>query len=249
MKFCCNKYIILCVLIIAFAFCSVSITAISESILLPIDIAILEDPLDVLRLVNRENLLDKNYPNQDIDMYKLEDVVLPVTKGSHQLRSVANVALEQLFCAAADEGIELYVGSSYRKYRNQEVIYYNRVKRMGYDDGYSQMAGASEHQTGLAVDVVSAEYSDLFQTEFGETREGIWLKENCAEFGFIIRYPENKTEITGVRYEPWHLRYVGTEVASYIMENNLTLEEFSALRVITLGEYYGDVNNLESEAE
>ena len=66
-------------------------------------------------------------------------------------------------------------------------------------------------------------YSDLFQTEFGETREGIWLRENCAEFGFIIRYPENKTEITGVRYEPWHLRYVGTEVASYIMENNLTL--------------------------
>ena len=59
-------------------------------------------------------------------------------------------------------------------------------------------------------------YSDLFQTEFGETREGIWLRENCAEFGFIIRYPENKTEITGVRYEPWHLRYVGTEVASYI---------------------------------
>ena len=92
-------------------------------------------------------------------------------------------------------------------------------------------------------------YSDLFQTEFGETREGIWLRENCAEFGFIIRYPENKTEITGVRYEPWHLRYVGTEVASYKMENNLTLEEFSALRVITLGEYYGDVNNLESEAE
>lgn len=218
------------------------ICTVSESNnLLPIDIEILKDPLDVLILVNRDNLLSKNYPDQSIDMYKLVDVTVPVTKGTHQLRPVMNEAMEKLFEAAYAEGIELYVGSSYRSYRKQEVIYYNRVKRIGYDDGYSQMAGASEHQTGLAADVVSAEYANLFQTEFGETKEGIWLRENCAEFGFIIRYPEDKMDITGVHYEPWHLRYVGPEVANYIMDNDLTLEEFSAMRIGTLGEYYGDV--------
>lgn len=209
--------------------------------LLPIDIEILKDPLDVLILVNRDNLLSKNYPDQSIDMYKLVDVTVPVTKGAHQLRPVMNEAMEKLFEAAYAGEIELYVGSSYRSYRKQEVVYYNRVKRIGYDDGYSQMAGASEHQTGLAADVVSAEYANLFQTEFGETKEGIWLRENCAEFGFIIRYPEDKMDITGVHYEPWHLRYVGPEVANYIMDNDLTLEEFSAMRIGTLGEYYGDV--------
>lgn len=217
--------------------------------LLPIDIEILKDPLDVLILVNRDNLLDKNYPDQSIDMYKLEDVTVPVTKGSHQLRPVMNDAMEKLFEAAYAEGIELYVGSSYRNYRKQEVIYYNRVKRMGYDDGYSQMAGASEHQTGLAADVVSAEYANLFQTEFGETKEGIWLRENCAEYGFIIRYPEDKMDITGVHYEPWHLRYVGPEAAAYITENDLTLEEFSALQIGTLAEYYGDVISYDDSNE
>ncbi|HIU15700.1 MAG TPA: M15 family metallopeptidase [Candidatus Ventricola intestinavium] len=249
MKFSCKTQTVLWMVAVIFMISGMPVRTLSQSSPLPIDIAILEDPLDVLRLVNRDNLLDKDYPDQTIDMYKLENVTLPVTKGSHQLRPVANAALEELFKAAAAEGMELYVGSSYRRYRNQEVIYYNRVKRMGYDDGYSQMAGASEHQMGLAADVVSAEYADLFQTEFGETPEGIWLRENCARFGFIIRYPEDKTDITGVRYEPWHLRYVGPEAAAYIMENDLTLEEFSALRIIALGEYYGDALALEDESE
>lgn len=204
---------------------------------LSIELSILEDPLDVLRLVNRSNLLEKDYPDQNIDMYKMEKVTLPVTKGTHMLRPVANAALEELFAAAYKEDIELYVGSSYRNYRSQEVIHYNRVKRMGYDDGYSQIAGASEHQMGLAADVVSKAYANLFKTEFGETREGVWLKENCARFGFIIRYPEDKEEITGVRYEPWHLRYVGHEAAAYITENGLTLEEFSIERLHTLSEH------------
>lgn len=211
----------------------------------PIDISILEDPYDVLRLVNKDNQLDRTYPDQNISMYRLERVAVPVTKGSHQLRKVANLALRELFEVAYEEGIELYVGSSYRAYRNQEVMHYNRVKRMGYDDGYTQMAGASEHQTGLAVDVISEAYADLFQQSFGETQEGIWLREHCAEFGFIIRYPEDKEEITGIRYEPWHLRYVGREVASYIMEKGLTLEEFSAERIIALGTYYGEVASIE----
>ena len=222
--------------------------AVSEG-LLPVDIEILKDPSDVLLLVNRENLLHRAYPDQATDMYRLEEVTVPVTKGTHRLRPVMNAALERMFEAAYADGVELYVGSSYRSYRQQEVIHYNRVKRMGYDDGYAQMAGASEHQTGLAADVVSAAYANLFQQEFGETTEGIWLKENCAEFGLIIRYPEDKEDITGVQYEPWHLRYVGPEAASYIMEHQLTLEEFSAMRVLALGAHYGDAASAGPEEE
>ena len=214
----------ICMSILLLVLIFISLSALSEnSKVLPIDISILEDSCDVLRLVNQENLLDRGYPDQNMPMYRMEKVRLPVTKGSHQLRHIANTALEELFALAYTEGIKLFVGSSYRAYRNQEVMHYNRVKRMGYDDGYVQRAGASEHQTGLAVDVISDEYSDLFQRSFGESREGKWLRENCAQFGFIIRYPEDKEEITGIRYEPWHLRYVGREVASYIMENGLTL--------------------------
>ena len=193
----------------------------------PVSREALEDPQDVLRLVNKEKLLEKSYPDQDIELYRLVEVTAPVTKGTHQLRAVANEALTEMIEAAKNDGIKLYVGSSYRSYRTQEVIHYNRKKSLGYDDGYTQVAGGSEHQTGLAADVISWEYRDKFQQSFGEKKEGIWLRENCARFGFIIRYPKGKEDITGVQYEPWHVRYVGTEVAVYIMESELTLEEFT----------------------
>lgn len=208
----------------------------------PVSLETLRDPQDVLRLVNRDHLLDASYPDQDIEMYRLVDVTLPVTKGSHRLRQVAHDALAELFAAAERAGYSLYVGSSYRNYRTQEVIHYNRVKRMGYDDGYSQIAGASEHQMGLAADVVSWAYKDSFQESFGETLEGIWLKENCANYGFILRYPQEKEQITGVQYEPWHLRYVGREAALYMTLNNLTLEEFTE-------EYQAALSRYERELE
>lgn len=249
MKSCCVKRCALWALMLLLALCRMPVRAVAQEDLLPLDIAILEDPMDLLRLVNRDNLLDKRYPDQSEACYKLERVNLPVTRGKHLLRAVANDALEALFAAAKAEEIELYVGSAYRAYRNQEVIYYNRVKQLGYDDGYSQMAGASEHQTGLAVDVVSGDYKRVFEVEFGETREGVWLRENCARFGFILRYPQDKEDITGIRYEPWHLRYVGEEAAAYIMDNGLTLEEFSAARIRTLGAYYGDAQAMNDDAQ
>lgn len=193
----------------------------------PISREILEDPQDFLRLVNKDNLLEKSYPNQDIEMYQLVKVTAPVTKGTLELRAVANDAMCEMIEAAQKEGIKLYVGSAYRSYRTQEVIHYNRKKQLGYDDGYTQVAGGSEHQTGLAADVVSWEYRNKFQQSFGEKKEGIWLRENCARFGFIIRYPKDKEEITGVQYEPWHVRYVGREAAEYIMGSGMTFEEFT----------------------
>ena len=87
-------------------------------------------------------------------------------------------------------------------------------------DTYSARAGHSEHQTGLAFDLNSLEES------FGETREGIWLREHCWEYGFIIRYPKGKESITGYMYEPWHVRYLGKSAAKSVFESGLCLEEY-----------------------
>ena len=88
-----------------------------------------------------------------------------------------------------------------------------------------QLPGHSEHATGLAIDIVSATHSDLDESQ-AETEESKWLAEHCAEYGFILRYPPEKYEITGIIYEPWHYRYVGTEIAQEIMSEGITLEEY-----------------------
>ena len=87
--------------------------------------------------------------------------------------------------------------------------------------------GTSEHQLGLAVDIISNAHPDLDEG-WAETEEAVWLKEHCAEYGFILRYPPDKSDITGIVWEPWHFRYVGEEAAVYIMENDLCLEEYLA---------------------
>ncbi len=117
----------------------------------------------------------------------LEYVFLEGEAQTARTYPVASEALTRMVEDARAEGIELYVGSAYRKYRTQEVMPYNRVQKIGQDDGAVQMAGASEHQSGLA-DVVSWAYKDRFLPSFGDTREGEWLAANCARYGFIIRY-------------------------------------------------------------
>ena len=126
--------------------------------------------------------------------------------------------------AAANEGISLSVISGYRSYSRQNTIYNNYVSRDGKAkaDTYSARAGHSEHQTGLAADINSLSQS------FKNTKEGQWLNEHCSEYGFIIRYPEGKESITGYIFEPWHIRYVGKELASALYNNGdwITLEEY-----------------------
>jgi D-alanyl-D-alanine carboxypeptidase len=85
--------------------------------------------------------------------------------------------------------------------------------------------GSSEHEIGLALDIYSPDYKQL-NSGFGDTEEGKWLAEHCAEYGFILRYPLGKEEITGIEFEPWHFRYVGKAAAKIITENEITLEEF-----------------------
>lgn len=138
------------------------------------------------------------------------------------LDPTASAALAQMQMAAAADGIELFTVSGYRSYSYQETLYNNYVARDGKAaaDRYSARPGYSEHQTGLAFDLNSLEES------FGETREGIWLKEHCFEYGFIIRYPKEKEAETGYMYEPWHVRYLGKDVAKSVYESGLCLEEY-----------------------
>jgi len=134
----------------------------------------------------------------------------------------AGAALAEMINAAAAEGINLYQISGFRSYSTQATIYNNYVARDGQAeaDRYSARPGHSEHQTGLAFDLNSLEQS------FGETKEGKWLAENCWKYGFIIRYPHDKEAITGYMYEPWHVRYLGKDVAKSVYESGLCLEEY-----------------------
>ena len=138
--------------------------------------------------------------------------------------------------AAKKDGIDLMICSPYRDYNRQTVLF-NRKIDYYMDKGYSYMEayriasitvtvpGASEHQIGLALDIVSNTYTSL-DMGFGETDAGLWLKEHGYEYGFILRYPLGKEYITGIQYEPWHYRYVGKEAATAIMKKEITLEEF-----------------------
>lgn len=144
--------------------------------------------------------------------------------------------LMDMMQTAKADGIKLVVCSPYRDYNRQTVLFNRKIdyymeKGHSYMEAYKfasmtvTVPGASEHQIGLALDIVSTTYSGL-EIGFGETTAGKWLKEHCDEFGFILRYPEGKEYITGIQYEPWHFRYVGKEAAAEIMERDITLEEF-----------------------
>ena len=129
---------------------------------------------------------------------------------------------------AKSEGIEFVICSTYRSYSTQDTIYHNYVSMYGadYANTISAYPGRSEHHTGWAVDVTSASMGYDLKQNFIEYPEGIWINNHCSEYGFIIRYPKDKTHITGYSYEPWHLRYVGVDVAKEITEKGLTLEEY-----------------------
>lgn len=138
--------------------------------------------------------------------------------------------------AAKKDGVELVICSPYRDYNRQTILFNRKIdyymnKGYSYIEAYKiasitvTVPGASEHQIGLALDIVSDKYSSL-DTGFGKTEAGIWLREHGYEYGFILRYPLGKEYITGIQYEPWHFRYVGKTAATTIMRNGITLEEF-----------------------
>lgn len=138
------------------------------------------------------------------------------------IRKEAADALSEMQSAAAAEGISLFAVSGYRSYYSQQAVYAGWVNQDGAEkaDTYSSRPGHSDHQTGYTFDLNSLSQS------FAYTDEGIWLAEHCADFGFIIRYPEGKEMYTGYMYEPWHVRYIGKEKARIITESGLSLEEY-----------------------
>lgn len=144
--------------------------------------------------------------------------------------------LKQMLRAAEEDGMSMYVCSAYRTVNKQKQLY-NRYMgeeiRAGktYWEAFEEtrrgtaLPGTSEHGIGLAVDIISNSYTKLDEKQ-RETPEAKWLEENCYKYGFILRYPVDKTEITGIKYEPWHFRYVGVEDAAKITEMGVTLEEY-----------------------
>ena len=198
------------------------------------------DPMDMepelVRLVNKSMFLEKAFvPDDLVDMKKLKldgdgnnaNGGVRIVDGPWQLQRECAQALVALCDAARQAGHELYLKSAYRSYYKQAVMYENRIEKYGYDDGWVTKPGASDHQTGLGCDVVPKSWTDRGMNEdMAKEEETQWMAAHCAQFGFILRYPKDKEEITKIKYEPWHLRYVGVEVAEYIMRNGLCLEEF-----------------------
>ena len=184
------------------------------------------------RFTNTDSLLilvNKTHPISET--YEPKDLVKPNVKSNKtglSLRKEAAEALETMFNAALNDNITLVLGSSYRSYNYQQTLFTNYSKRDGEEaaNKYSARAGTSEHQTGLACDISDAAGAHYLKQSFKDTAEGMWLKDNAHRFGFILRFPLGKEDITGYMFEPWHFRYVGVEEAQKIVDSGLTLEEF-----------------------
>lgn len=181
---------------------------------------------EYIRLVSQDSLLPSDYIPPELTKIKVKKT----SSSAIQMCQFVSDALDQMFAAASADGVTLYAKSGYRSYQTQKSMYRNRLEQNGgKDDGVVAYPGASDHQTGLGIDVVSKGWSEKkLNSGFAQTPEAQWMAAHCAEYGFIVRYPEGKEDITKIIYEPWHLRYVGVEAARYMTNNGLTLEEFTA---------------------
>ena len=233
-----NKLRIFVLIIMSIVLCdkqvdSVTINNLQKSDIQKIDIQKIDIKIEQMNtfnpnlvLVNKENRLEKDDYSKKI---KIPDVEF-ISNGDRNVREMeeeAAEALENLFNAAKKKNIILLGVSGYRNYYYQEKLYNDKVERSGKEDADKLVAqpGESEHQTGLAMDVLSNEYTTLDEG-FKYTKAYKWINENCYKYGFIVRYPEGKEQITGYDYEPWHIRYVGNEVAKEIAYKGITLEEY-----------------------
>ncbi len=199
-----------------------------------------EDTLPAGNLSDWNLILLNPEPENKID----EDPDVEMTSfDGQQIDARAGEAYAAMRDAAAADGINLYLRSGFRKISLQKTYYDSHIQsymQQGKSEEeairltrqYYTEPGHSEHHSGLALDIITVEYQrDVYSLteQFAETDGYRWLIAHCAEFGFILRYPKGKTDITQINYEPWHYRYVGKEHAQYIMKHDLTLEEYIAL--------------------
>jgi zinc D-Ala-D-Ala carboxypeptidase len=191
-------------------------------------LSIILNPENLLALVNKDHTLPSSYIPEGLVApnvrFSFGDEDIP----KRYIRKDAAIALEEMFSEAEKDNIYLFAVSGYRAYDTQAYLFDNQVRKVGEEMAMHVVAlpGQSEHQTGLAMDITSKSAGFLLEEQFGETPEGQWVKENAHLYGYIIRYPKGKEEITGYQFEPWHLRYVGKEIAKIIYENEITLEEY-----------------------
>ena len=194
--------------------------------------------LDVTVLVNKEHILDKDYV--PLEMYVVDEN----ENNFHQfkdaslkpmLRSDIKEYVDKLINDAQGLGLPIIVDSGYRSFKYQQVVLDALIKEKG-DEAFKLVAlpGASEHQTGLAIDFAYYE-NGIYNDDVKENdKEAIWLKNNAWKYGFILRYPKGKENVTGYNFEPWHFRFVGLKLAKYLFKNDLTLEEYYKNSNITL---------------
>ncbi|PZM63886.1 D-alanyl-D-alanine carboxypeptidase family protein [Paenibacillus dendritiformis] len=178
-------------------------------------------------LVNKRHGLPPGYAPRDL-IYPQVRMLTGIKSKRYLLRREAAQALERLFAAAEREHIYLASVSAYRSSAAQAAVYRQYVHTEGSRraSAYSAAPGHSEHETGLAVDLSGSDGRCAVQDCFADTKEAKWLAKHAHRFGYIIRYPRGKEEITGYQYEPWHLRYVGRDLAGRLVAERMTLEEY-----------------------
>jgi D-alanyl-D-alanine carboxypeptidase len=207
-----------------------SIVKETSPILLSAEASLVQDPESLVLLVNKLNHLPTDYVPPDLAYVEMQFSFSEHAE-KRMMRSEAAEALAELAADATTAGLSLYGVSGYRSYETQRSIFSYNVGRFGSEqeaNRISARAGESEHQTGLAMDVSTAAVGYGLEQSFDQTPEYAWLSENAHLYGFVIRYPQGKEEITGYMYEPWHIRYFGLELARELYESGLTYEEYLA---------------------
>lgn len=190
---------------------------------------IYENNPDLLVLVNKEHELDVNYDPQ----------LRSICKGRLETSDRMYQSLTEMLKAAGEAGYDYWIASAYRSRQRQQELIDEDVqalmqKEWSYENALEETlretmpAGHSEHETGLALDILCSGNTDMDESQANEPGNQ-WLVANCADYGFILRYPKGKEAVTGIDYEPWHFRYVGREAAQYMTEHGVTLEEFWVL--------------------
>lgn len=175
--------------------------------------------LDVI--VNKYYKLDKDYEPEDLTVINSK-----FASGTQKLRKEAAGKFEEMASDMLKENLKIYAGSTYRSYSYQEGLYNRYVKKDGFKEAetYSARAGYSEHQLGLAVDIVNGKWNYLSEND----KEYTWLVNNSYKYGFILRYPHESEYITGYVFEDWHFRYLGIDLATKVYESKLTYDEYIA---------------------
>lgn len=178
-------------------------------------------------LINKEHAVAEDYCAEDLApvRYYAEDR----DPQWRFMRQEAADRFHEMVEAARNENIDFVMTTAYRSYGFQSILWENAVGRYSSEEAANEMVarpGESEHQSGLAVDISSAENRYQLTEDFGSTEAGKWVAAHAAEYGFILRYPADQTDRTGYGYEPWHLRYVGKTAAKEITDQGLVLEDY-----------------------